>query len=258
MKITAIIQARMSSTRLPGKVLKEVNGKPLIAYMIQRISPSEKIDEIIVATSQSSYDNPIVEWCNKNNINCFRGSLDDVLDRFYKCVINQNTIPDAIVRLTADCPLNHYKIVDFAVNEFLNQDLDYFTNSFEPYYEDGFDVEVFRFESLQEAWKNARRPSEREHVTLWIRNNPKFKRGFKKYRDNYKLKLSVDSNDDFILIEKILKDLYHINPLFTFDDVISLLNEHNKYLEINKSSIINEGLEISLRNEKKKIDNREK
>jgi len=258
MKITAIIQARMTSTRLPGKVLKEVNGKPLIEYMIRRISPSEKIDEIVVATSQNSCDNPIVEWCNKNNINCFRGSLDDVLDRFYQCTINRNSIPGVIVRLTADCPLHHYKIVDFAVTEFLNQDLDYFSNSFEPYYEDGFDVEVFSFESLQEAWKNAKRPSEREHVTLWIRNNPKFKRCFKKYRDNYKLKLSVDSNNDFILIEKILDDLYNINPLFTIDEVISLLNEHNEYLEINECSKINEGLEISLRHEKKKTDNREK
>jgi spore coat polysaccharide biosynthesis protein SpsF (cytidylyltransferase family) len=255
MKISTIIQARMNSNRLPGKVLKEIKGKPLIEYMIQRISPSDNIDEIIVATSQNSCDDPIVEWCSKNNISCFRGSLDDVLDRFYQCTISRNPIPDVIVRLTADCPLHHYNVVDFSVSEFLNQDLDYFTNSFEPYYEDGFDVEVLKFESLRKAWENAKSLSEREHVTLWIRNNHNFKRGFKKYRDNYKLKLSVDSNDDFILIEKILDNLYCIDPLFTIDEVISLLNDHPEYLQINKCSKINEGLEISLRNEKKNFNN---
>jgi len=171
------------------------------------------------------------------------------LDRFYQCAISQNPVPRVIVRLTADCPLHHYMVVDFAVRYFLEEKLDYFTNSFEPTYEDGFDVEVFNFESLQKAWENANKPSEREHVTLWIRNNSKLKRGFKKYSDEYKFKLSVDSRNDFLLVEKIFKELYNLNPLFTIDDVVSLLKQHPEYLKINKSSIINEGLKISLRNE---------
>lgn len=250
--ILCIIQARMCSTRLPGKVLKEVIGKPLLAYMIERLLPSKNVNKIIVATSQDSDDDPIADWCFKNNINFFRGSLNDVLDRFYQCAISQNPIPKVIVRLTADCPLQHYMVVDFAVNRFLDGNLDYFTNSFEPTYEDGFDVEVFNFKTLQKAWENANKTSEREHVTLWIRNNLGLKSDFKKYRDQYKFKLSVDSHDDFLLVEKIFKELYNLDSLFTIDDVISLLKQHPEYLKINKSSIINEDLKISLRNEKMK------
>lgn len=247
--ILCIIQARMSSTRLPDKVLKEIMGKPLLAYIIERVLPSKKVDKIIVATSRDHSDNPIADWCYKNNVNFFRGSQDDVLDRFYQCAICQNPIPGIIIRLTADCPLQHYMVVDFAINRFLDRNLDYFTNSFEPVYEDGFDIEVFNFKTLQKAWESANKISEREHVTLWIRNNREFKRGFKKYREKYKFKLSVDSHNDFVLVEKILEELYNSAPLFTIDDVISLLKQHPEYLKINESSIINEGLKISLRNE---------
>lgn len=249
-RILCIIQARMSSTRLPGKVLKKLMGKPLLAYVIERILPSKNINKIIVATSQDSADNPIADWCRKNNINFFRGSVNDVLDRFYQCAISQNPIPEVIVRLTADCPLQHYTVVDFAINRFFDRNLDYFTNSFEPAYEDGFDVEVFNFKILQKAWENANKSSEREHVTLWIRNNPGLRRSFKKYRDQYKFKLSVDSHNDFLLVEKIFKELYNLDSLFTIDDVVSLLKQHPEYLKINKSSVINEGLKISLENEK--------
>ena len=249
-EIVAVVQARMSSTRLPGKVLKEIMGKPLLAYMIERISPSKNVNGLIVATSQDPSDNPIADWCYENDINLFRGSLNDVLDRFYQCVINQTSVPDAIVRLTSDCPLHHYMIVDFAIARFLDGNLDYFTNSFSPKYEDGFDVEMFNFSVLQKAWKSASKASEREHVTLWIRNNAGFKKGFKKYREQYKFKLSVDSRDDFLLVEKIFKKLYNQDPLFTIDDVIFLLRQHPEYLKINKFSIINEGLKISLKNER--------
>ncbi|MCD6558920.1 MAG: glycosyltransferase family protein [Palaeococcus sp.] len=244
-KVLCIIQARMSSTRLPGKVLKEVKGKPLLAYMIERIMPSKEVNKMIVATSQDSSDNPIVDWCTENHVEFFRGSLNDVLDRFYQCAISLNPIPDIIVRLTADCPLHHYMVVDFAIDYFLSNRFDYFTNSFEPYYEDGFDVEVFTLDALRKAWESATRQAEREHVTLWIRNNSMFRRGFRKYRDEYRFKLSVDSQNDFLLVKKILEDLYDLNHFFTIDDVISLLKEHPEYLEINKESIINEGLEIS-------------
>jgi len=247
--ILCIVQARMSSSRLPGKVLKEVIDRPLLSYMIERIKPSKNLSKIVIATSWDLSDDPITNWCIENNIAGFRGSLNDVLDRFYQCAISQDPVLDTIIRLTADCPLHHYEVIDFAIDYFHVNDLDYFTNSFEPDYEDGFDVEVFKTDVLKEAWKNARKPSEREHVTLWIRNNPAFKKGFKKYRDEYKFKLSVDSLDDFILVEKIIEHFYKKDPLFTIDDVILLLKEHPEYLEINKSSKIDEGLELSLRNE---------
>jgi len=245
----AIIQARMTSNRLPGKVLKQIMDRPLLSYMVERILPSQKVSKFVIAVPRSSSDDLIVNWCIKNNIAVFRGSLNDVLDRFYQCAISQDLFPDTVVRLTADCPLHHYNIIDFAINYFYTNNLDYFTNSFEPDYEDGFDVEVFKTEILKEAWKNALKFSEREHVTLWIRNNPIFKKGFRKYKDEYKFKLSVDSLDDFILVEKIIEHFYKKDPFFTIDDVILLLKEHPEYLEINKSSKINEGLGLSLRNE---------
>ena len=222
--ILAIIQARMSSNRLPGKVMQLVMGKPLLSYMVERIKPSRTINQLVVATSEDASDSLIADWCKRESISCFRGGLHDVLDRFYQCAISIEPRPKTVVRLTADCPLHHYEVVDLAVKEFQGSGLDFFTNSFPPTFEDGFDVEVFTFEAMQNAWFARKEPTDKEHVTPLIRNNPLLQRRFKKFRENYQFNLSVDTPGQMGTIRSIFEKLYPHNHFFTIDDVIKHLN----------------------------------
>lgn len=224
-QVAAIIQARMSSKRLPGKVLREVMGKPLLGYLVERLKPSREINQLALATSIEPSDRPIVDWCASEGVPCFQGSLDDVLDRFYQCANQFNPKPDTIVRLTGDCPLNYFGVVDFSVSEYKKSGADYFSNVTPNVGEDGFDVEVFSYQVLKGAWQNREQASEMEHVTSSIRSNPNLKCVFRKYRPEYRLKLSVDDNKEFNLTRFILEQLYTQNPLFTIDDVIELLNQ---------------------------------
>lgn len=228
--ILAIIQARMSSSRLPGKVMQCVMGRPLLSYMIERLKPSRTIDQLMVATSDDPSDSLIAEWCKTEKIACFRGNLHDVLDRFYQCAISMQTRPDTVIRLTADCPLHHYEMVDWSVSEFKEPGLDYFTNSFPPDFEDGFDVEVFSFKVLKEAWLIRKEPADKEHLTLLMRNNPLLRKEFKKFREHYQFNLSVDTPEQMKTISSIFERLYPHNPFFTMDDVIELLNDEQNPL----------------------------
>lgn len=241
-----MIQARMGSTRLPGKVMKEVEGKPLLQHMIERITRSKLVDEFVVATSVEEKNDAIENLSSRLNIRCFRGSEDDVLDRYYQCAKSFDPIPEYIVRVTADCPLHDPKVIDFVVRKFLEKKVDYMTNSFEPLYEDGFDVEIFTFSALEEAWKNATKKSEREHVTPYIRNSTSFKIYKEKYCSRYNFKLSVDSPNDFELIKQIFAHLYVPDKIFGMNEVVSLLEANPSLLEINKDSVINAGYQKSL------------
>ncbi|MGB2728971.1 MAG: glycosyltransferase family protein [Halobacteriota archaeon] len=230
--ILGIIQARMGSTRLPGKVLKEVEGKPLLQHMIERVTKSKLVDEFVVATSLKEKDMEIENRCHQLNVRCFRGSEDDVLDRFYQCAKSFEPVPEYIVRLTADCPLHDPKVIDFVVRNFLEKKVDFMTNSFEPLYEDGFDVEIFTFSALEDAWKNATKKSEREHVTPYIRNTNSFKNYKQKYCSSYNYKLSVDTISDFELIEQIFANLYapKTDKMFGLNEVVSLLENNPSLL----------------------------
>ena len=241
----AIIQARMGSTRLPGKVLKQLHGKPLLQNLIDRIKPSRKIDELIVATTTNKEDDELVQYCNKNNIPVFRGESNDVLDRFYQAAISFKQKPKTIVRICCDNPLLTHKVVDFVINEFNNSGKDYFSNSNEEpdYLEDGFDVEVFTFKSLEIASEKALLPSDREHVCPYIKKN--FSCGWKKSNSQYNYKLSVDTQNDFDAVERIFSELRDIND-FGIEDVVSLLSKKKEILEINSSSEINSGYKKSL------------
>lgn len=244
--IICMIQTRMGSTRLPGKVMKEVEGKPLLQHMIERMIRSKFVDKFVVATSVEK-DNDIIEkLCKQLGIHCCRGSENDVLDRYYQCAKSFNPIPEYIVRVTADCPLHDPKVIDFVVQKFLEKKVDYMTNSFEPLYEDGFDVEIFTFSALGEAWKNATKKSEREHVTPYIRNSTSFKIYNEKYCSKYTYKLSVDTQNDFELIKQIFSQLYEPGKIFGLNEVVSLLKANPSLLEINKESVINAGYQKSL------------
>lgn len=222
-----IIQARMSSTRLPGKVLKPVLGHPLLHYLLERVGPARRINRWVVATSTDGSDEPIAAWCAQHGVACFRGSLRDVLDRYYRCAVEWQ--PDAVVRLTADCPLHHYAVVDEVVQSFWASNLDYATNSFPPMYEDGFDTEVMRFAALEWAWRTTSQPSEREHVTTAIRSRRTFNLLFRKVNSGYDYKLSVDTSTDFMIVTRIIEALAPGNPFFTMDDVVTLIRQHPEW-----------------------------
>ena len=167
--IAAIIQARLGSNRLPGKVLKQVNGVPLLEYQINRVKKSKHIDQIVVATSTLEQDNLIADFCNERKIHCFRGSEEDVLGRYYHCAKKYNA--GIIIRLTADCPLIDPAVIDQMVTLFEAQKVDYVANTTPPetsMFPDGSDVEIFSMEGLTQVFNEASDPQDREHVTFYF------------------------------------------------------------------------------------------
>lgn len=244
-----IIQARIGSTRLPGKVLKKIKNHTLLELQQIRIKPSKLVDDILIATTTNLEDDAIEIFCKEKKIKCFRGSDWDVLDRYYHAAKPFN--PTNIIRLTSDCPLHHYTVVDFVIEEYIKSGKDYFSNSnHEPdYLEDGFDVEVFSFKALETAWMEANLLSEREHVTPFIKNSGKFSCGWRKYNNDYHYKLSVDSDSDFKAVEKIFNSFDNLTD-FGMNDVLALLKSQPEILELNKDSIINSGYIKSIQNDK--------
>lgn len=246
-----IIQARMGSTRLPGKVLQKIQDKTILEHLVERISPAQKVDQWIVATTTNKEDDVLAAFCQERGWNVYRGSDWDVLDRFYQaCQLFSGV--DQVVRVTSDCPLHHHEVIDFALTEYMERGVTYFSNSnHEPdYLEDGFDVEVFSYEALAEAWKKANLMSEREHVTPYIKKASYFTHAWKKYDAGYNYKLSVDTADDFKAAELIFQH-FSGQPLFTMQDVIELLLKRPEIIEYNRHSVINSGYQKSLKEDRK-------
>ncbi|MBD1381923.1 cytidylyltransferase domain-containing protein [Metabacillus arenae] len=243
--ILAILQARVSSTRLPGKVLKPILGSPMLLKQIERIKRSKKIDKFIVATSKEALDNDIEQLCKENNITCFRGNLMNVLDRFYKAAVNY--IPANIVRLTGDCPLIDPELIDKVIAFHNKGNYDYTSNTIEPTYPDGLDVEIFRFYCLEHAWREAVLPSHREHVTPFIYEQPnRFRIGsYKNHKDLSQLRWTVDEERDFELVTKIYEALYPSNPNFTSEEILTFLDENPNLKNLNKDIKRNEGFQKS-------------
>ncbi len=248
--ILALIQARMGSTRLPGKVLKKINHQSILENLMERVQPSRFVDRFVIVTSTNPEDDAIETLCKNRGYDCYRGSDWDVLDRFYKATLNYNDVK-TIVRLTSDCPLHSFKVVDFVIDEYQKSGKDYFSNSNnEPdYLEDGFDVEVFSLQSLKKAWENAKLLSEREHVTPYIKFSGLFMCGWKKSCSEYTYKMSVDSPQDFEAVQAIFEALKNI-PNFSIEDVVELLKKHPEILEKNKESIANSGFQKTIANDK--------
>ncbi len=244
--ILAILQARSTSTRLPQKVLQPVLGTPMLMRQIERVQRAKNIDNLLVATSMDATDDAIERLCVEGNVFCFRGSLDDVLDRFYRAA--QQFSPDQIVRLTGDCPLSDPGLIDDVIEFHVSGGYDYVSSALEPTFPDGLDVEVFRFSCLEEAWREAELPSQREHVTLFINGQPnRYKIGsFRNDTDLSHLRWTVDEPVDFELISKIYEALYPSKPAFTMRDILELLDSNPELKDINSHHGRNEGLQKSL------------
>jgi len=232
--ILAILQARMSSTRLSGKVLKPIMGRPMIELQIERIHRCRRIDRLIVATSTNSEDKAIIELCSKLCVESYCGSLENVLDRFYQAARGYR--PDHIVRLTGDCPLTDPQVIDTLISFYIKQKCDYASNCHPPTLPDGLDAEVFTFSALEQAWKEAIDPREIEHVTPFITNRPnRFKIvNFEYQKDISDLRWTVDEPEDFELVIQIYEALYPVKPEFTFRDILRHLEIHPELMDINR------------------------
>lgn len=248
--ILGILQARTSSSRLPQKVLKPILGKPMLTREIERIRQARLIDRLLVATSDDPSDDPIQDLCNKSDTGCFRGEMDDVLDRFYKAALT--FLPEYVVRLTGDCPLSDPEIIDQVVRFCVEGRYDYASNTLEPTYPDGLDVEVFRFSCLKQAWEEAELFSQREHVTPFIWQQPeRFKIGsFKNEIDLSFLRWTVDEALDYELVKIIYEQLYPVNPHFGTRDVLELIELIPELKTMNTMYKRNEGFVKSLRKDR--------
>ena len=238
--IGCIIQARMGSSRLPGKIMKKINGDtPMLKFQLDQLEFSKNVDQIIIATTTLEPDNLIVDFCKKNNLECFRGESKDVLDRYYKCAKKFNF--PIIVRITSDNPLIDPNIIDYVITRFLNSGSDYISTDFEKY-PLGFAVEVFTFQAIERAWREAKLPSEHEHVTPYFYNNPdKFEIEtvsevigtlLSEEKDLSHIRCTVDTEYDFKLIEKIISKI-ETRPIH-LEHVLDLFSKDTNLLEINK------------------------
>ena len=220
-----IIQARMGSSRLPGKVLKKINKKPLLAYQIDRVKLSKKYDNLVVASTNLEKDKPIVDFCKKNNINYFLGSENNVLKRFYDCAVFYKA--NTIIRLTADCPLVDPKVIDKVITLYENEKVDYAANTIPPKtrkWPDGSDVEVFSFTALHLAFKNAVSIEDKEHVTFYIWKNKKFKLAQLNNIENWsEYRYTVDYLEDYEVVKKIFNLISKKKLKGSTEDIVKLL-----------------------------------
>ena len=249
--IGCIIQARMGSSRLPSKVLmKSDDGRPLLYYVINQLRYCTKVKNLVIATTTNQEDDEIEKFANDNSVNIFRGKEKDVLDRYFQCAKKYSF--STIVRITADCPLIDPQIVDKVIGKFFSGNYDFATNTLTRTFPIGTDVEVFSFSALNRAWENTQLPSEREHVTPYLRKEENFKIiNIENDKNISNLRLTVDRIEDFELIKQILNNI-SINPIH-LEDVLELFSRKPELIEINKHINHNEGFNKSLEEDKEFI-----
>lgn len=251
--ILAIVQARTSSSRMPGKVLKKILGKPMIVHEIERIKKSALVNKIVLATSAEESDDALAQTCGDAGIEVFRGNLNDVLDRYYQCAKEYQ--PEHVVRVTGDCPLIDWELIDAVIEKHRKEENDYTSNVMEITYPDGLDTEVMRFAALKHAWQEAKLPSQREHVTPYLyQNRQLFKLGCKKNNvDLSAMRWTVDEPEDFIFVTKVYEYLYPAHQDFMMRDIIELLELRPELQMINHAFTRNEGLKKSLEEDQKQL-----
>jgi glutamate-1-semialdehyde aminotransferase/spore coat polysaccharide biosynthesis protein SpsF (cytidylyltransferase family) len=237
--IAAIVQARMSSTRLPGKVLADVAGHPVLWHVVRRLRRARLVNQIVIATSQNSADDVVARFCEQESVCCFRGSENDVLDRYYQAARAGSA--DVVVRITADCPLLDAAVVDKVVQRFLDGGYDYVSNAMRYTYPDGLDTEVFSFAALEQAWREAVKPSDREHVTPYLRAG--------KFRicnvENDQplppdLRWTVDEAADLEFVRQVFAGFAGAE-YFSMKEVLNFLNQNAAVQALNSSVVSNEG-----------------
>jgi len=216
--ILTILQARMSSTRLPGKVLKPVLGEPILQFQIRRLQGAKKVDRLVLATSTHPSDDPLEDLAHQCKIDCFRGSLEDVLDRFCQCARRYQ--PRIVVRTTGDCPLIDPELVDQVIALHLSSGADFTANTIHRTFPDGLDTEAMSFATLERLEKLALKPDEREHVTRYVYAHPDEFRisSLEGAEDFSRLRWTLDTPQDFEFLSRIIEQVR--TPHFSWKDII--------------------------------------
>lgn len=247
MKIGAIVQARTSSTRLPGKVLLELpysSGTTVLQQVIRRLKASEKINQIIIATTTDDADEKIINIAKKENVRFFMGSKENVLERYYLAAKENNL--DLIVRITSDCPCIDPEIVDETISAHLNKKSDYTSNTLIRTFPVGLDVEVLNLQTLEECYNNAKNDLEKEHVTSYVHNNlDKFKTENVSVKgiDRSQIRITLDTEEDYALLCSVFDYLYEIDEFFKYEDIIKLFEEKPWLNLINKKIVAKKSFE---------------
>ena len=236
-KISCIVQARVNSKRLPGKILMPVFGKSLLQHLLERLKRLKTIDDLIVATTKHKLDDQTAKIAKLINVKIYRGDEHNVLKRYYDCAkINKSSI---IIRVTADCPLIDIKYINELLKIFLKNDYDYLSNLDLNYLPDGFHCEIFNFRSLEKAQKLAKSKFDREHVTSFLWSNPKIFSihhycGKKLKNHSKDIRLTLDYHEDYILIKEVFEKLYKKNKFFSLVEITAFLEKNKNFLKINE------------------------
>jgi glutamate-1-semialdehyde 2,1-aminomutase len=235
MTTIAIIQARMGSSRLPGKVMKEICGKPMIEILLERLSLSKKLDEIVLAVSDQPENKLLVDYVSRLGFKVFQGSEENVLERYFKAALALK--PNNVVRITADCPLIDPFLVDLIIEDFQKKNVDYLSNIYPRSFPKGLDTEIFSFQALKKAFNETSSPHNCEHVTPYIRESGKFKVGNYSYEKDWsRLRWTVDWLEDFQLIKKIF-EFFTPNLIFSWQDVMIMREVNPDIFRINEHYI---------------------
>lgn len=234
-RTVAIIQARLSSTRLPRKVLKDLGGKPVLQHVVDRLKKSELIDCVIVATTEDDEDDELIDFCRSASVDFFRGEKADVLDRFYRCA--KSTSASAVVRVTSDNPLIDTEVVNNTMQLFHSTGADYAANNLVKTFPHGMDVEVMSMGSLRDACKLATRESDREHVTQYIRRNTQHFQlvNLRAKQDWHDIRITLDDNRDYDLLNLVVDIL---GPDATLSEIVNLFKQRPELKAINLSSTV--------------------
>lgn len=236
MKTVAIIQARLGSTRLPGKVLLPLARHPMVWHVVQRVRRVPEVEQVVVATSTLSSDQPLVDYLHRHSVDVFRGPEEDVLTRYFEAA--QEYGAEAIMRVTSDCPLFSPRVASLVAQQFLNAEgaYSYVSNTLERTFPRGLDLEIFSSTALTRAFRQATHPYEREHVTPFIWQHPQdFRLGqVRSLPDRSRLRWTVDESLDLALVRRIFDSLYAGNPEFEYEDVLRLLNENPSWSSMNR------------------------
>jgi spore coat polysaccharide biosynthesis protein SpsF len=233
MKVVAIVQARMGSTRLPGKVLLDLAGEPMLSRVVRRLRRAQRVDEVVIATTTESRDDALADFCQQCGIACFRGSETDVLDRYYRAA--QAHQATAVVRITSDCPFIEPEIVDRVIAELGEGDVDYASNVAAPRtFPRGLDIEAFSWKTLERIWQEDRNPAWREHVTLSIHKQPALfrTRDVRHDTDLSHLRWTVDTPEDFAFASRVYESFG--DDAFSWRDVLAMLEQHPEWTALNQ------------------------
>lgn len=236
MKTVAIVQARMSSSRLPGKIMRPILGKPLLELLVERLKRASRVDEVVIATTTNDSDDQVESLTRRLGIGCFRGSEHDVLDRVLGAAHASQA--DVIVEITGDCPLIDFQVIDKLVTVYQSNGFDYVANVLKRTYPRGLDTQVFATSVLEEVARLTDDPVDHEHVSLYIYEHPE---RFKLHNvesdlpeEYWDFRLTVDTAEDFELVRRIYEELYPANPAFTIQDIVSLFQRQPALRNINQ------------------------